>query len=282
MDQLRALRRRARGEVVPLDERGAQAPAGGVERHAGAGDAAADDEHVEGSSARRRSIARRSNAAGTIAGQRTEGRAVGGCREREPPVSAPDLARDVCSAMVADWRGAPLGCAAVRVAGRAHRGVPGPRASRSRRSGSASSASCTATTSTRPPRPSTPRRSPRCRPSRCAPCTRRSTTSPRWARSSTLDLGTGSARFDPTRRRRTTTSCATRCGAVRDVDVDGVDVARPDGGDDGLRDRQPPRSSSAACAPTCQRRPRRPSIDPHHQGARPPWLTSRAARPRRT
>ena len=47
MDQLRALRRRARGEVVALDERGAQAPGGGVEGHAGAGDAAADHEHVE-------------------------------------------------------------------------------------------------------------------------------------------------------------------------------------------------------------------------------------------
>ena len=45
--QLRALRRRAAGEVVPLDERGAQAAAGGIERHAGAGDPAADHEHVE-------------------------------------------------------------------------------------------------------------------------------------------------------------------------------------------------------------------------------------------
>ena len=45
--ELRALRRRARREVVALDERGAQAPARGVERDPGAGDAAADDEHVE-------------------------------------------------------------------------------------------------------------------------------------------------------------------------------------------------------------------------------------------
>ena len=45
--ELGALRARARREVVALDERGAQAPAGGVERHAGAGDAAADHEHVE-------------------------------------------------------------------------------------------------------------------------------------------------------------------------------------------------------------------------------------------
>ena len=47
VDELGRLRRRARGEVVPLDERGAQPAGGGVERHAGAGDAAADDEHVE-------------------------------------------------------------------------------------------------------------------------------------------------------------------------------------------------------------------------------------------
>ena len=53
--ELGGLRRRARREVVALDERGAQAPAGGVERDARAGDAAADDEHVERSSPRRRS-----------------------------------------------------------------------------------------------------------------------------------------------------------------------------------------------------------------------------------
>ena len=47
VDELGALRRRAAGEVVALDERRAQAPRGGVEGDAGAGDAAADDEHVE-------------------------------------------------------------------------------------------------------------------------------------------------------------------------------------------------------------------------------------------
>ena len=47
VDELRALRRRAAGEVVPLDERGAQPAAGGIEGHPGAGDAAADHEHVE-------------------------------------------------------------------------------------------------------------------------------------------------------------------------------------------------------------------------------------------
>ena len=45
--ELRRLRRRARREVVPLDERGPQAAGRGVERDADAGDAAADDEHVE-------------------------------------------------------------------------------------------------------------------------------------------------------------------------------------------------------------------------------------------
>ena len=64
VDQLGALRRRARGEVAAFDERGAQAPAGGVEGHAGAGDAAAHDQHVEVSSARRRSMAPRSKGTG--------------------------------------------------------------------------------------------------------------------------------------------------------------------------------------------------------------------------
>ena len=47
VDELGALRRGAAGEVVALDERRAQAPGGGVEGDAGAGDPAADDEHVE-------------------------------------------------------------------------------------------------------------------------------------------------------------------------------------------------------------------------------------------
>ena len=47
VDELGALRRRPAGEVVGLDEGGAQAAGGGVEGHPGAGDAAADDEHVE-------------------------------------------------------------------------------------------------------------------------------------------------------------------------------------------------------------------------------------------
>ena len=47
VDELRRLRRRPAREVVPLDERGAQAPGGGVEGDAAAGDPAADDEDVE-------------------------------------------------------------------------------------------------------------------------------------------------------------------------------------------------------------------------------------------
>ena len=47
VDELGALRRGPAGEVVTLDERGAQAPCRGVERDAGSGDPAADDEHVE-------------------------------------------------------------------------------------------------------------------------------------------------------------------------------------------------------------------------------------------
>ena len=47
VDHLRTLRRRATGEVVTLDECGAQAPCGRVERNTDARDPAPDDEHVE-------------------------------------------------------------------------------------------------------------------------------------------------------------------------------------------------------------------------------------------
>jgi hypothetical protein len=47
VDQLGRLRRRARGEVVLLDQRRPQSPAGGIERHPGPGDAASDDQHIE-------------------------------------------------------------------------------------------------------------------------------------------------------------------------------------------------------------------------------------------
>ena len=62
VDQLGRLRRRARGEVVALDERGAQPTGGGVEGAPDAGDAAADHEHVERVSARRRRASGRSKA----------------------------------------------------------------------------------------------------------------------------------------------------------------------------------------------------------------------------
>lgn len=45
--ELRALGRRAGGEVVALDECRSQPSGGGVERHAGASDATAHDDHVE-------------------------------------------------------------------------------------------------------------------------------------------------------------------------------------------------------------------------------------------
>ena len=47
VDELGGLRRRARGEVVALDERRAKAAGGGVEGDADAGDAAADHQDVE-------------------------------------------------------------------------------------------------------------------------------------------------------------------------------------------------------------------------------------------
>ncbi len=48
VDELRRLRRRTRREVVTFDQCGLQPTAGGVERHAGPRDAAADDQDVEG------------------------------------------------------------------------------------------------------------------------------------------------------------------------------------------------------------------------------------------
>src|SRR3546814_15801908 len=54
VDQLRALRRRAAGEVVALDQRCAQAAAGRVEGNAGDGDAAAHHPPAEGRSEERR------------------------------------------------------------------------------------------------------------------------------------------------------------------------------------------------------------------------------------
>ena len=47
VDHLRGLRGRAGGKVVLLDQGGLQATAGGIEGHPGAGDTAADDQHVE-------------------------------------------------------------------------------------------------------------------------------------------------------------------------------------------------------------------------------------------
>ena len=47
VDHLRALRRRAAGEVVALDERGTQTACRGVERNADTRDPTSDDEHVE-------------------------------------------------------------------------------------------------------------------------------------------------------------------------------------------------------------------------------------------
>ena len=47
VDELRALRAGARGEVVAFDQRGPQSPGGAVERHPGTGDATTHDEDVE-------------------------------------------------------------------------------------------------------------------------------------------------------------------------------------------------------------------------------------------
>ena len=67
VDELRGLRRGAGGEVVALDERGAQAAGGGVERAADAGDAAADDQDVEVG------VAEASECVGPVEGPRDHG-----------------------------------------------------------------------------------------------------------------------------------------------------------------------------------------------------------------
>ncbi len=47
VDQLRRFRRRTRGEILRLDQGGAQPPGRGVEGDPAPGDAASDDEHFE-------------------------------------------------------------------------------------------------------------------------------------------------------------------------------------------------------------------------------------------
>ena len=71
VDQLGRLGRGARGEVVLLDQGGPEAPAGGIERHAGAGDPAADDQHVECSAASRARASSRSEATAAGSASRT-------------------------------------------------------------------------------------------------------------------------------------------------------------------------------------------------------------------
>ena len=63
VDELGAPAARAPGQVAPLDERDAQAARGGVQRGAGAGDAATDDEQVE-----RRAVAQRLEVGGAAIG----------------------------------------------------------------------------------------------------------------------------------------------------------------------------------------------------------------------
>ena len=93
VDELGALRRRAAGEVVGLDEGRAQAPGGGVEGDAGAGDAAADDEHVErlgGQALEHRRPGRTGATDGSSAGIDAE------CTERRRSVTESARDRDDC------------------------------------------------------------------------------------------------------------------------------------------------------------------------------------------
>ncbi len=68
VDELGALRRRAGGESSRLHQRGAQTSARGVERHARAGDAAADHHDVERLGSQSSSISARSNGVGGRSG----------------------------------------------------------------------------------------------------------------------------------------------------------------------------------------------------------------------
>ncbi len=203
VDELRALRRRARREVVALDECRTQAPAGRVEGSAGSGDAATDHQHVE--LLRRQVVAasprsKGGNGIGLILGGRSR-----------PPPSAIDgtltWSSRPRSGVTAATRGKPR--SAGRYRHQSARVINQQLLQIEARSGYAadvrSPAELTAAfrqqgLKVTPQRqcifrvlhdnaehptaePCTRRRSPRCPRSRCAPCTRRSTTWRRWGRS---------------------------------------------------------------------------------------------------
>ena len=104
---LRGLRRRARGEVVALDQGRAQAAASGVERDAGAGDAAADRRATsKRSSARRRRAVARSKA-GDVIGRHARAVSADLAGRARPPSASSSR-----STMVADQQSEPVGCPA--------------------------------------------------------------------------------------------------------------------------------------------------------------------------
>ena len=82
VDELGGLRRGPRGQVAALDQGGAQAPGGGVEGDAGAGDAAADDEDVE--------AARRPAGAARRCDRRAWGESRARSRRSRPAADRPD------------------------------------------------------------------------------------------------------------------------------------------------------------------------------------------------
>ena len=82
------------------------------------------------------------------------------------------------------------------------------------------------------------------------PCTRPSTTSRRWARSTLLDVGTGSVRVDPNVEHAHHHLVCTRCGNVRDVLVDVADLRVPAALPARLHGRRGRGRASAACATT--------------------------------
>ncbi len=96
VDELRALRRGAAGEVVALHQRRAQATRRSVERHPRPGDPAADHEHVEGRVAQRLQ--------GTVAIEGAERHALNLVGTGRPPACGAGTDEGTCCCSPAPWR----------------------------------------------------------------------------------------------------------------------------------------------------------------------------------
>ena len=287
MDQLGALRRRPGGEVVPFDERRAQPRAAA----SSAVPTPVMPPPITSTSKRSRRRRRASSSGRTrrrpwsasvrmslpaAATAPLGGARSSGGRSATPGVAGvpdgPPLAGAVFMAvnqqlLQIGWPTRSL--ALVRSPSRAHRGLPGPGAEDHASAPAASSASCTATTAT--PRAEAVYAAavePRCPPSRCAPSTRRSTTSRRWARSTARPRhrlgplrpqrrGPPPPRVRPLRPDRATST------------VEGASALVPDGEPSGFTITGTEIVFRGLCADAA-RRPQRPAqhppTAPNHQG----------------